>query len=115
MAKAQSVRRSLLSKSNLTLEHFLLRTRVLSLYRSFVRASREIPNPQARWETIEWFRSDMDRFKRETDIDNIKDLLMQGHRSFKQMMGQMQLSSSGSFAPLRGTRNVVRPPGSLPH
>ncbi|SNX82202.1 uncharacterized protein MEPE_00908 [Melanopsichium pennsylvanicum] len=98
-----------LKSSQLTLEHFLMRSRTLSLYRNYLRATRDIPNPLARWETIQFFRDDFQRYRNETDLGKIKDLLMQGHRFLKQMQGQMTLagaSSDGSVNKLRGTRQI---------
>lgn len=98
-----------LRSSHLTLEHFLMRSRTLSLYRKYVRATRDIPHPEARWETIQFFRDDVHRFRNETDLEQIKGLLMQGHRFLKQMQGQWTLagaSSDGSANKLRGTRQL---------
>lgn len=86
-----------------------MRSRTLSLYRKYLRATRDIPNPLARWETIQFFRDDVQRFQNETDLERIKDLLMQGHRFLKQMQGQMTLagaSSDGVANKLRGTRQL---------
>ncbi|EPQ31393.1 uncharacterized protein PFL1_00728 [Pseudozyma flocculosa PF-1] len=93
--------------AKLTLEHFVLRSKALGLYRDFLRATRDIPNPEARWETIQFFRSDFDRYKHEDNLDRIRDLLTQGTIFLKQMQGQMTLSaaSSGPGAnKLRGLR-----------
>ncbi|EST10214.1 Complex 1 LYR protein [Kalmanozyma brasiliensis GHG001] len=98
-----------LKSSQLTLEHFLMRSRTLSLYRKYLRATRDIPNPLARWETIQFFRDDVHRFRHETDLERIRDLLMQGHRFLKQMQGQMTLAgaaSDGNDNKLRGTRQL---------
>ncbi len=98
-----------LKSSQLTLEHFLMRARTLSLYRKYLRATRDIPNPLARWETIHFFRDDVHRFRHETDLEKIKDLLVQGNRFLKQMQGQMTLAgaaSDGNANKLRGTRQL---------
>jgi hypothetical protein len=42
----------------LTLEHFVLRSKSIKLYRDFLRASRNIPNPDARRETVTWLRDE---------------------------------------------------------
>ena len=42
----------------LSLEHFLLRSKSIKLYRDFLRASRNIPNPSARRETVDWLRDE---------------------------------------------------------
>lgn len=42
----------------LTLEHFVLRSKSIKLYRDFIRATRNIPNPDARRETVSWLRDE---------------------------------------------------------
>ncbi|KAJ1033986.1 hypothetical protein NDA18_000860 [Ustilago nuda] len=109
LATVTRTARADLKSSQLTFEHFLMRSRTLSLYRKYLRATRDIPNPLARWETIQFFRDDVQRFQNETDLERIKDLLMQGHRFLKQMQGQMTLagaSSDGVANKLRGTRQL---------
>ncbi|KAK0548076.1 hypothetical protein OC845_003771 [Tilletia horrida] len=83
----------------LTLEHFLIRTRFLALYRSIVRATREIPNPDARRETLAWYRSDLfpPSLRLERDLVNLKDLLAQGYRQLKQIQGQFTLLGAGGI------------------
>ncbi len=147
----------------LTLQHFVLRGEAISLYRKFLRATRgeqhagrailgrmgclaaahtpsardstDIPNPEARLETVEWIRSDFDRTRIETDLvslqigrpgfctllhrlcahdswltpsqERIRDYLMQGHRQLKQLQGPFRLSNATQdFAKLRGRRKA---------
>ena len=45
-----------------------MRNRGISLYRSFLRATRNIPNPQARFETVQWLRDDFERARGVTDL-----------------------------------------------
>lgn len=42
----------------LTLEYFVLRSKSIKLYRDFIRATRNIPNPDARRETVSWLRDE---------------------------------------------------------
>lgn len=44
--------------NELSLEHFLLRDKCVKLWRDFIRASRNIPNPIARRETVDWLRDE---------------------------------------------------------
>ncbi|KDN36418.1 hypothetical protein K437DRAFT_229769 [Tilletiaria anomala UBC 951] len=98
--------------AKLTLEHFLLRAQGISLYRRFIRATRDIHNPDARLETIAWIRSDFDRTKLETDLERIKDFLILGQRQLKQLQAPWQLTSAGrggsggDYVKLRGRRKV---------
>ncbi|KAF9511714.1 hypothetical protein BS47DRAFT_1248546, partial [Hydnum rufescens UP504] len=55
-------------QSMLTLQHFLVRPKVLGLYRSAIRASKYIPDPHSRRETIAWIRSE---FERNRDVEDI--------------------------------------------
>ncbi|WFD33251.1 hypothetical protein MCUN1_000064 [Malassezia cuniculi] len=82
-----------------SLKAFMMRGDVLSLYRSYVRATRN-----ARWETIKWFRSEFERSRGETDLDTIKSQLQYGRMQLKQMQGGMMLHSSGEITRLRGSR-----------
>ncbi|KAF9240937.1 hypothetical protein BU15DRAFT_9220, partial [Melanogaster broomeanus] len=51
-----------------SLKHFILQQRVLNFYRSVIRASRSIPDPRTRSETISWFRSEIERNRYLTDV-----------------------------------------------
>ncbi|KAK0525816.1 hypothetical protein OC842_005393 [Tilletia horrida] len=91
----------------LTLEHFLLRTRFLALYRSIVRATRDIPNPQARRDTLAWYRSDLfpPALKLERDLINLKEHLAQGYRQLKQIQGQFSLLGAGGIRTQSSSRS----------
>ncbi|KAN0128359.1 LYR motif-containing protein 2 [Lactarius tabidus] len=64
----------------LTLRHFIQRQRVLNLYRRAIRASRAIPDPAARKETITWIRAEFERNRHITDLDLVEDKLSAGRR-----------------------------------
>lgn len=57
----------------LTLEHFLLRDKCIKLWRDFIRASRNIPNPIARRETVDWLRDE--HFEGAFGLRNEKDVV----------------------------------------
>ncbi|PWN25169.1 hypothetical protein BDZ90DRAFT_234371 [Jaminaea rosea] len=99
--------------SGLTLQHFLYQSQALSLYRSYLRASRGIPNPQARRETIDFYRSQYFAPSAngkgkwlDEDLEKVRDWLAQGHRDLKMQRGSMMLGGDGSgeYAKLRGRR-----------
>ncbi|KAE8233070.1 hypothetical protein CF326_g1897 [Tilletia indica] len=102
-AQRQGRRRGRADDDGLTLEHFLLRTRFLALYRSIVRATRDIPNPEARRDTLDWYRSDLfpPSLKLETDLINLKEALAQGYRQLKQIQGQFTLVGAGGIKTAR--------------
>ncbi|KAG6850830.1 hypothetical protein H0H93_008133 [Arthromyces matolae] len=54
--------------SEFTLKHFILKQKVLNLYRYVIRASRVIPDPVTRRETVAWIRSEFERNKHLTDV-----------------------------------------------
>ncbi|KAI0068466.1 hypothetical protein BV25DRAFT_1792953 [Artomyces pyxidatus] len=82
--------------SQLTLKHFILQHRVLSLYRYAIRASRSIPNAQARKETISWIRVEFERNRYIDDLKVIEDKLASGRREIRQILPE---------APLHPTRH----------
>ncbi|KAI9096068.1 LYR motif-containing protein 2, partial [Phlyctochytrium arcticum] len=61
-----------------SLSSFLLRSKVLSLYRTILRSARHIPLKEDRDFVYDWARSDFERYRNETDVDKIKMLLSQG-------------------------------------
>ncbi|KZT21633.1 hypothetical protein NEOLEDRAFT_1073172 [Neolentinus lepideus HHB14362 ss-1] len=82
---------------DLTLKHFILRHRVLGLYRQAVRSSKSIPHPQARKETVLWIRSEFERNRYLHDADVIEDRLASGRRELKRILPSIQLPASGSL------------------
>lgn len=50
-----------------SLQSFIQKGKVLSLYRSLIRSTRGIPIMNARWETIAWFRGEIEHVRMETD------------------------------------------------
>ncbi|KAI0053304.1 hypothetical protein FA95DRAFT_1552350 [Auriscalpium vulgare] len=51
-----------------TLKHFILQQQVLDLYRLAIRASRAIPDPNARKETVLWIRGEFERNRHIQDL-----------------------------------------------
>ncbi|KAI1138302.1 complex 1 protein-domain-containing protein [Hypoxylon sp. FL0543] len=62
----------------LSLDHFLLRSRALSLYRSIIRRTRQIKDPTTRAETRNFARAEFERHRHVTDIGHIRYLLSTG-------------------------------------
>ncbi|SGY14814.1 BQ5605_C013g07110 [Microbotryum silenes-dioicae] len=55
--------RSSSSSPLLPLDYFVNHAKSLSLYRSFIRATRNLGTLEARWHTIKWIRTDFERYK----------------------------------------------------
>ncbi|PCH33561.1 hypothetical protein WOLCODRAFT_64141 [Wolfiporia cocos MD-104 SS10] len=79
-----------------TLKHFILKQRVLNLYRQAVRASRTIPDRGARKETIAWIRNEFERNKHIHDVEMIEDKLAAGRRELKTILPTLSLPTSRS-------------------
>ncbi|KIM85430.1 hypothetical protein PILCRDRAFT_66167 [Piloderma croceum F 1598] len=67
----------------LTLKHFILKQRVLDLYRHAIRSSRSIQDPQARKETMLFVRSEFERHRAIYDVALIEDKIAVGRREFR--------------------------------
>ncbi|KAG2368264.1 hypothetical protein BDR07DRAFT_1270299 [Suillus spraguei] len=68
------------------LKYFILQQRVIHLYRHAIRASKYIPDPQARSETIAWFRSEIERNKWLTDAVVIEEKIIMARREIQQIL-----------------------------
>ncbi|KAI9512791.1 complex 1 protein-domain-containing protein [Russula earlei] len=74
------------ARVTLSLKHFILKQRVLSLYRTAIRASRVIPDPATRKETLSWIRAEFERNKHIVDLDLIGAKLRAGRRELEQIL-----------------------------
>jgi len=92
-------------KLALGLHHFILQAQVLSFYRSVIRATRFIPDPVARRETIKWTRDEIERNRHLEDKDQIKEQLASARRMMKQLLPGFQLAASAPD-PNRGSNKV---------
>ncbi|EIW64751.1 uncharacterized protein TRAVEDRAFT_108710 [Trametes versicolor FP-101664 SS1] len=72
--------------SGLTLKHFILKQQALNLYRSAIRATRSIPDRNARAETISWIRSEFVRNRYMNDVKLIEDRISSGRRELRQIL-----------------------------
>ncbi|KAI0879808.1 uncharacterized protein GGS22DRAFT_176775 [Annulohypoxylon maeteangense] len=69
----------------LSLDHFLLRSRVLSLYRSVIRGTGRISDPTTRAETRNFARAEFERHRNVTDVGHIRYLLSTGKTEWESM------------------------------
>ncbi|KAF8898563.1 hypothetical protein BD779DRAFT_1431724 [Infundibulicybe gibba] len=72
--------------TKLSLKHFILKQQVFDLYRYAIRASRVIPNPLARRETIAWIRGEIEINRHLTNVHIIEDKIKIIHREIRQIL-----------------------------
>ncbi|KAM0287037.1 hypothetical protein ACHAQH_000722 [Verticillium albo-atrum] len=65
-------------KKTLSLDHFLQRGRVLSLYRTILRGTAHIADPSTKAESRRYARGEFERHRDVTDIGHIRYLLSTG-------------------------------------
>ncbi|KAK9779767.1 putative Complex 1 protein [Seiridium cardinale] len=71
--------------ATLSLDHFLQRGRVLSLYRTILRGTRRIGDPGTRSETRNFARAEFERHREVTDLGHIRYLLSTGKTEWESM------------------------------
>jgi len=76
------------NKIPLSLDHFLIRQRVLALYRSIVRACHKIPAP-TRDEMRLYAREEFERRRNTGDLRQIRYLLSTGKAELDRLRGQV--------------------------
>ncbi|KAJ7597205.1 hypothetical protein C8J56DRAFT_311643 [Mycena floridula] len=69
-----------------TLRHFILKQKVFDLYRLTIRASRVLPDPQVRRETLAWIRVEFERNRHLTDPDVIQEKISLGRREIMEIL-----------------------------
>lgn len=73
------------SKATLSLEHFLVRQRVLSLWREVARALYKIPPSSTRTELRAYARGEFERNRNVQDVAQIRYLISTGKTEFETM------------------------------
>ena len=92
-ATTTPIRPSRLTKTPpLSLDHFLLRQRVLVQYRTIIRACRKIPEPM-REEMQRYAREEFERQKGVEDLRTIRYLLSVGKVEFERLVGGISVGS----------------------
>ncbi|KAK3322019.1 hypothetical protein B0H66DRAFT_186252 [Apodospora peruviana] len=71
--------------ATLSLDHFLQRARVLSLYRTIIRGTRRIKDPTTRAETRRFAREEFERRRDVKDLSHIRYLLSTGKTEWESM------------------------------
>ncbi|KAH8682757.1 hypothetical protein BX600DRAFT_50186 [Xylariales sp. PMI_506] len=72
-------------RATLSLDHFLQRSRALSLYRTILRGTRRIGDPATRSETRSFARAEFERHRGVTDLGHIRYLLSTGKTEWENM------------------------------
>ncbi|KDE07482.1 hypothetical protein MVLG_02346 [Microbotryum lychnidis-dioicae p1A1 Lamole] len=104
--KERTTRLRLSSSSPLLpLDYFVNHAKSLSLYRSFIRATRNLGTLEARWHTIKWIRTDFERYKGLVDSQQAKTLLSLGARQLKQLNSTASLIGTDG-SKFRGTKSA---------
>ncbi|KAG9463671.1 LYR motif-containing protein 2 [Eleutherodactylus coqui] len=78
----------------LTLRQFLVRQRVLGLYRRILRAVRQIPEPADRTYMRDWAREEFRRNKATSDEIAVQMMITQGERQVQELERALQLAKS---------------------
>ncbi|KAM5355447.1 hypothetical protein ACJ41O_002093 [Fusarium nematophilum] len=65
-------------KQTLSLDQFIQRARVLSLYRTILRGTKRIADPVTRAESRKYARDEFERHRNVTDVSHIRYLLSTG-------------------------------------
>ncbi|KAI1492717.1 hypothetical protein F5X96DRAFT_345564 [Biscogniauxia mediterranea] len=88
-ATATAIRSYATAKSRLgatlSLEHFVQRSRALSLYRAILRGTRRIGDAATRAEARGFARAEFERHRRVTDLAHIRYLLSTGKTEWETM------------------------------
>ncbi|KAI9266107.1 complex 1 protein [Sporodiniella umbellata] len=78
-------------KEGLSLDHFLIRSQVISLYRQIARCTKGMEKSNAR-ELLNWARADFERHRHERNIDNIKALISSGKHQMHSLQSSVSLA-----------------------
>lgn len=87
---------SKLPKAALNLNQFLLRQKVLKLYRDLYRTINKIPDEASRKDMKLWLREDFRKNKSQTEEITIKMSMQVGLRSLKELQTSLELSGISS-------------------
>lgn len=71
---------------------FMLRRRVLQLYKEFFRVTKQIPDETSRKEVQDWIRNDFKSKKNEKSEYSIKLLIQSGDRSLRQLQSNIAMT-----------------------
>ncbi|KAI8099524.1 uncharacterized protein BX664DRAFT_321508 [Halteromyces radiatus] len=93
LSKAPAVPR-FFKDNHMSLNHFLLRGQVISLYRKFMRCTKGM-NKNDATELRQWIRTDFERYRHEHDLDKIKNLITAGQHQMHTLQGSVSMAQTG--------------------
>ncbi|PWY93587.1 hypothetical protein BO94DRAFT_347015 [Aspergillus sclerotioniger CBS 115572] len=85
LASVSRSRPSKLKKPTISLDHFIQRQRVISLWREITRALNKIPSSSTRDELHSYARREFERNRNITDLQHIRYLISTGKSEFEMM------------------------------
>ncbi|KAH8550267.1 hypothetical protein BGW37DRAFT_558324 [Umbelopsis sp. PMI_123] len=77
----------------LSLEHFLAKRRVISLYRDILRSLKGLNKTEAE-EIRQWARSDFEHYRNEKDLEKIKSLITSGKQQMRNVQQSLMLAQA---------------------
>ncbi|KAG2205686.1 uncharacterized protein EV154DRAFT_598555 [Mucor mucedo] len=78
-------------EKGLSLNHFLVKRQVISLYRQICRCTKGMSKSDAK-ELMQFARADFERHRKETDIDTIKSLISAGKYQMHSLQSSVTLA-----------------------
>ncbi|KAI8369141.1 complex 1 protein [Choanephora cucurbitarum] len=78
-------------QEGLTLDHFILRGQVISLYRSIVRCTKGMDKANAK-DLIQFARADFERHRHETNLESIRSLISVGKYQMHSLQSSVSLA-----------------------
>lgn len=81
-----------LPRDALTLQQFLNRQKVLTLYRKIIRSVYDINKVEDRRYMLSWAREEFKRNKGETNSDSIALQITRGEKTYKELSSAVKLS-----------------------
>ncbi|ORX61564.1 hypothetical protein DM01DRAFT_1404343 [Hesseltinella vesiculosa] len=77
--------------ADMSLNHFLIRGQVISLYRKLMRCTKGLKKSDAE-ELRLWIRADFERYRNERDLDKIKSLITSGQYQMHSLQSSVSLA-----------------------
>ncbi|CAF3074249.1 unnamed protein product [Rotaria socialis] len=79
--------------NQLSLKHFIVRSQVVALYRDIMRTLLKIDDRDYQKEMREWARTEFNRYRKLTDLGEIRTQVALGRRHLNELKLAMQMAS----------------------
>ncbi|CAF3357827.1 unnamed protein product [Rotaria socialis] len=79
--------------NQLSLKHFIVRSQVVALYRDIMRTLLKIDDRDYQKEMREWTRTEFNRYRKLTDLGEIRTQVALGRRHLNELKLAMQMAS----------------------